>query len=329
MRRIGPIDDAHIPHRVAANVMPEVLLIKSDLERAAQWRDAFAAFDVEVRDWGDPGAAADIDYALVWQPPPGALAKFPHLKLIFSIGAGLDHLTGENILPPGVVVIRMVEDALTAGMTEFVLYNVLHFHRFMPQYEADQRDLVWHERLQIPAGARRVGILGLGVLGTAAATALARCGFAVAGWSRAEKHLAGVECYHGDRQLAALLRRSDILVCLLPLTPRTENIICADNLARLPAGAAFINAGRGGHVNEADLLAALNRGHLGGCALDVFATEPLPKTSPLWRHPRVRITPHIASMTLPAASAAHVTDNITRFRAGRALTHAVDFARGY
>ncbi len=309
--------------------MPEVLLVKSDIERASQWSEAFAGFDVEVRDWGSPGAAADIDYALVWQPEPGALAGFPRLKLIFSIGAGLDHLSGDDIVPPGVPVIRMVEDVLTAGMTEYVIYNVLRFHRFMPQYEADQRQRVWRERLQVPAWERRVGILGLGVLGGAAARALASLGFDVAGWSRTEKHLDGVVSYHGDRQLAHLLARTEILVCLLPLTARTINILNATNLAALPRGAFVINAGRGRHCDQADLLAALDSGHIAAAALDVFTTEPLQPTSPLWQHPKVHITPHVASMTLPSSSAKHVIDNITRHRAGQPLTHVADFARGY
>ena len=182
---------------------------------------------------------------------------------------------------------------------------------------------------QIPAQERRVGILGLGVLGGAAAGALAALGFDVAGWSRGEKQIPGVASYHGDRQLAPFLARSEILVCLLPLTPHTENILNAANLARLPKGAFVINAARGGHCIEADLLAALARGHIAGAALDVFRSEPLAQSSPLWRHPRVHITPHAASTTLPASSAKHVIDNITRFRAGRALTQVLDPGRGY
>ncbi|MGR3912950.1 MAG: glyoxylate/hydroxypyruvate reductase A [Gammaproteobacteria bacterium] len=309
--------------------MPEVLLIKTDYERNTAWHDAFADFDVEVREWGAPGDPADINYALVWQPQPGALAAFPNLQIIFSIGAGLDHLLGPGVLPRGVPVVRMVERALTAGMSEYVLYHVLRFHRKMAQYEAGQRARVWREILQTPAWERRIGMLGLGVLGADAARRLAALGFDVAGWSRGEKRIPGVDSYHGARALPRLLARSDILVCLLPLTAQTENILNAANLARLPKGAFVINAARGGHCVEADLLAALDRGHLSGAALDVFRREPLETSSPLWRHPRVHITPHIASMTLPASSAEHVTDNITRFRAGRKLTHQVDLARGY
>jgi len=312
--------------------MPEVLLIKDYLEQQAEWAAAFQGFDIEVRDWKAHEmreAAAEIDYALVWHPEPGALARLPNLKLIFSLGAGIDHLTGDGRVPPGVPVIRMVEETLTAGMTEYVLYQVLRFHRAMPEYEHNQRRRLWRELPQIPARRRRVGILGLGVLGGAAATALVSLGFDVAGWSRTEKRLAGVTSCAGNRQLPAFLARTDILVCLLPLTPETACIINAANLAQLPQGAFVINAGRGGHCVEADLLAALDSGHLAGAALDVFPSEPLPQHSPLWRHPRVSITPHAASKTLPASSARHVIDNITRFRAGRAVGPLADFARGY
>ncbi|CAJ2377224.1 MAG: Glyoxylate/hydroxypyruvate reductase A [Arenicellales bacterium IbO2] len=309
--------------------MPETLLIKTDFRRGAEWREAFAGFDVEVREWGAPGDPAEIDYALVWKPKPGALAAFPNLKIIFSIGAGIDHLLGEDVLPRGLPVVRMVERALTAGMTEYVLYHVLRFHRFMPQYEAGRREGAWREIPQTPAWRRRVGLLGLGVLGADAARALAALGFDVAGWSRGEKNIRGVASHHGARGLREMLARSEILVCLLPLTAQTENILNAETFAQLPKGAFVINAARGGHCMEEDLLAALESGHLAGAALDVFKTEPLEKSSPLWRHPRVYITPHIASMTVPATAAEHVMENIRRFRAGHELTHLADLAREY
>jgi len=277
----------------------------------------------------NPTLAAQIDYALVWAPRPGQLARLPNLKLIFSLGAGLDHLEGDGILPPAVPVIRMVEAQLTAGMTEYVLYHALRFHRDMPAYDAQQRRGEWRMLAQIPAGERRVGILGLGVLGAAAARALVSLGFDVAGWSRARKSITGVASFAGDGELPALLARSDILVCLLPLTAATASILCAANFAHLPPGAFVINAGRGGHCVEADLLAALDSGRIAGAALDVFSVEPLPADSPLWTHPRVAITPHAASKTLPASSARHVIANIRRHRNGQAAGPVANLARGY
>lgn len=311
--------------------MPEVLIIKDfgRPEQRAQWQNALQSSELAVRHWDAPGEKSEIDYALVWRPAPGALAEFPNLKVIFSMAAGLDHLRGRGVLPPGIPVVRMVEDTLTAGMTEYVLYQVLRFHRDMHNYELDSRARTWTMRPQRLASERRVGIMGLGVLGGAAARALVSLGFDVAGWSRSEKNLDGVVSFFGVAQLAEFLRRSEILVCLLPLTRETEGILNADSFAQLPRGAYIINAARGAHCDEAALLAALDSQHLGGAALDVFAQEPLPPTSPLWQHPKVSITPHIASATLPESSAQHVRDNIARFRVGKPLTHQVDFARGY
>ena len=309
--------------------MSETLLIKSDLDRADSWSDSFREFDINIVDWQEFTAVDDIDYALVWQPPPGFLTQFPNLRIVFSVGAGVDHLQGEGILPADVPVVRMVEQGLTAGMVEYVVYQVLHFHRHMPQYEQDKKARRWREIIQTPARERTVGILGLGVLGQAAAEFLVTLGFNVIGWSRSEKTIAGVKSYFGDDQLDAMLSASEILVCLLPLTERTRGIVNAGNLARLPRGACLVNAGRGACQVEADIIAALDTGQLAGAALDVFEVEPLPPTSPLWDHPKIRFTPHVASMTLPAYSAAHVYDNIKRFRANLSLTHVADMRRGY
>ncbi len=309
--------------------IPETLLIKSDLDRSGGWSNAFRDFDIDIVDWQEFADRNDIDYALVWQPPAGFLGQFPNLKIIFSVGAGVDHLKGENILPAGVPVVRMVEEALTAGMVEYVIYQTLRFHRHMPQYEQDQKNRRWHEIIQTPACERTVGILGLGALGQAAAGFLVALGFNVIGWSRTEKTIAGVTSYFGDEQLDAMLSASEILVCLLPCTERTRGILNAHNLGKLPAGAWLINAGRGACQIEADIITALDEGQLAGAALDVFEVEPLPESSPLWDHPKVCFTPHIASMTLPASAAVHVYNNIRRFRDNLPLTHVADMKRGY
>lgn len=309
--------------------MSETLLIKSDLDRADGWVNAFRDFNIELVDWQEFTDRDDIDYALVWQPSPGFLGQFPNLKIIFSIGAGIDHLKGEGVLPAGVPVVRMVEEGLTAGMVEYVIYQTLRFHRHMPQYEQDKRDHHWGEIVQIPTRDRTVGILGFGVLGQAAAGFLMTLGFNVIGWSRTEKTIPGVRSYFGDDQLDDMLCASEILVCLLPGTDRTQGILNADNLGKLPRGAWLINAGRGACQVEADIIAALDEGQLAGAALDVFEVEPLPKTSPVWDHPKIYFTPHVASMTLPASSAAHVYNNIERFRNNLPLTHVADMERGY
>lgn len=309
--------------------MPETLAIKSDFERFDEWIESFAHSDLIIVNWDDIEDASDIDYALVWKPETGALAKMPNLKIIFSIGAGLDHLKGDNILPPGIPVVRMVEQGLTNGMVEYVVYNTLRFHRFMPEYEQQQVKREWHGILQVPASQRTVGILGLGELGKSCADALVALGFSVSGWSRSEKQHPGVRCYFGDDQLDSMLSQTDILVCLLPLTEQTQGILNRQLLSKLPPGSYLINAGRGLLQVENDLLDLANDGQLQGLALDVFEVEPLAENSELWNHPKISITPHVASMTLPASSAIHVYDNITRYRKNESLTHVFDNDRGY
>ncbi len=307
------------------------LLLKSDIERGDAWQRALRACepDMTVHDWPYDGDPAEIEFALVWGPPRGALRDFPNLKAIFSIGAGIDHLASDPELPDGVPVVRMVEPGLTAGMTEFVILSVLTHHRFMLDYAIQQRDKVWREIPQIAAAQRTVGIMGLGVLGSEAADKLAAFGFDVAGWSRSPKERPGIATFHGDAGLAPFLARSAILICLLPLTPETQGILNARTFAALPRGAALISIGRGAHVVEADLLAALDSGQIGGASLDVFRDEPLPSESPFWTHPRVIMTPHVASMTIPDSAAEAVVANIRRLRAGQPLEHVVDLGRGY
>ena len=307
------------------------LLIKTDIDRGNAWAEALAANYPELKtvNWPFKGDPAEIDYALVWQPPKGELKRYPNLKAIFSVGAGIDHLASDPDLPAGVPVVRMVEPGLTAGMSEYVVLAVLNHHRFMLDYAAQRRARVWEEIPQLPAEARQVGILGLGVLGRDAAEKLKPFGFRLAGWSRSPKSITGVTCFHGSGGLDAFLGGTDILVCLLPLTAETTGILNGETFARLPPGAAVINVGRGKQLVEADLLAALDSGQIGGATLDVFQNEPLPEDHPFWAHPRVFMTPHIASMTVPQSAVRAVVANIQRLESGEALQHVVDLKRGY
>ena len=307
------------------------LLLKTEAGRGDSWRRALLAADpgLDLRQWPEVGDPADIEYALVWFPPKGALKSYPNLKVIFSIGAGIDHLASDPELPKGVPIVRMVEPGLTAGMTEFVLMSVLYHHRFMLDYAEQRRNKVWREIDQVPPWDRRVGIMGLGVLGGDVAEKLVALSFDVAGWSRSPKDLPGVACFHGPDGFIPFLNRSDILVCLLPLTAETTGILDARAFAALPEGAALVSVARGPHVVEADLLAALETGRLGAATLDVFQTEPLPPESPFWDHPRVVLTPHVASLTIPKTASEFVIDNIRRHQAGQPLLHVVDPDRGY
>lgn len=308
----------------------KTLLFKSDIERGGLWLDAFAeqAPDLKIEVWPYDGDPAAIDYALVWAPPAGELKSYPNLKVIFSVGAGIDHLKKDPELPE-LPVVRMVEPGLTAGMTEYVVWAVLHHHRFMLDYAAQQREERWEEINQIAARRRRVGILGLGHLGQDAAEKLAVFGFPLSGWSRTEKQVPGVRCHHGEAGLKDFLAESEILVALLPWTPETDGILDAATLAQLPRGAAVINAGRGGLQVEDDLLEALDSGQISGATLDVFREEPLPAGSRFYSHPRVVMTPHIASMTIPETAVGAVLEQIRRYEAGEELQHTVDFKRGY
>jgi len=276
---------------------------------------------------------AEVHYAAVWKPVPGELAAFPNLRVIFNLGAGVDALMADNTLP-GVPLVRVAVDDLTSRMTEYVVLHVLMHHRQELYLRESQRDKRWAPKYQWPAAAIGVGVMGLGTLGADAAMVLKRLGFRVAGWSRSEKRIDGVECFHGDGAIDAFLARTDILVSLLPLTPDTRHILNRGVFARLnrtsPLGApVLINAGRGGLQNEADILACLDDGTLGAASLDVFAQEPLPADSRFWTHPKVVLTPHNAADTDADAISRYVAEQITRFEAGGKLENMVDRGRGY
>jgi glyoxylate/hydroxypyruvate reductase A len=280
-----------------------------------------------------PFDPAEVHYAAVWKPRPGELAAFPNLRVIFNLGAGVDALMADASLPD-VPLVRVAVADLTERMTEYVVLHVLMHHRQELYLRQSQRERRWSPKYQWPAGALTVGIMGLGTLGAHAADVLRRIGFRVVGWSRSPKQIDGVECFHGTAQLSPFLRQSNILVCLLPLTPDTRHILNRDLLAQLnrdsPMGApVLINAGRGGLQNENDILRCLDDGTLGAASLDVFETEPLPADSPFWSHPKVVLTPHNAADTDADEISKYVAGQIERFEAGGALENVVDRARGY
>lgn len=307
------------------------LVFYSESDRFEAWRDALAEAvpDLDVYDWDAVPEPASVEFALVWTPPHGSLRRFPKLKAILNLGAGVDALLKDDDLPPGVPIVRMVDDDLAKSMGEYVLLHALRYHREVPRLEAQQRTHDWTIVESPTARHCRVGIMGLGGMGGEAARHLLAVDFDVAGWTRSPREMPGVECFHGAEGLGPFLARSDILVCLLPLTPETEGILDRDLFAQLPRGAYLINAGRGGHQVEADILAALDSGRLAGATLDVFRTEPLPPDSPFWTHPKVTVTPHNASVAHPRSAIRHVADSIRRVRAGEPLRHVVTREAGY
>lgn len=307
------------------------ILFRSTPAATARWRPLLGALlpDHEIRYWPEVGDKAAIEYALVWQPPPGLLASLPNLKLIFGLGAGIDHLLRDPELPRQVPIVRLVDPYMTDAMSEYIALSVLRLHRQDLDYLAQQRAGAWEEREQKNAAERPVGILGFGTLGRDAGRKLTALGFPVSGWSRSAKAIDDFETFSGTAGLEALLSRSEILVCLLPLTAETAGILNAGNFARLPRGAGIVNAGRGGHLVEDDLIPALDSGKLSGAVLDVFREEPLPPAHPFWRHPRIIVTPHVAAETHPPTAAPIIGEAIRRFEAGLPVANIVDLTWGY
>ena len=301
-----------------------------------RWKTRFEAVcgDRPVALLPDAGLdPAGVQYAAVWKPQPGALSAFKNLRAIFNLGAGVDALMADNSLPD-VPLVRVAVPDLTGRMTEYVVLHVLMHHRQEPYLRQSQRAKLWEPKYQWAANAITVGIMGLGTLGTDAAEVLLRLGFGVAGWSRSPRTIAGAECFHGAAQMDAFLRKTDILVCLLPLTAETHGILNRDVFAQLNRKSALgapvlINAGRGGLQNEVDILACLDDGTLAAASLDVFVEEPLPAESRFWSHPKVVLTPHNAADTDADEISKYVAAQIARFEAGGALENVVDRARGY
>ncbi|MFD2238264.1 2-hydroxyacid dehydrogenase [Aureimonas populi] len=272
---------------------------------------------------------ASVEYAVVWRPATGAMKRFVNLKAIVSLGAGIDHVLTDGELPRGVPIIRTVGADLTQRMKEYVVLHVLRHHRALPEMQANEAKVVWEQIVVPPATGRRVGVMGLGNLGAVAAQALANLGFRTVGWSRGPKEVAGVTTYAGAGEFGAFLEGTEILVCLLPLTDATQGILNADTFNRLPRGASIVNAARGPHLVDRDLLAALDAGQIGGATLDVFHIEPLPEDHPFWGHPKITVTPHVASLIDAPTGSRIVATNIRAFDEHGTVPDLADAGRGY
>ena len=309
---------------------PDTVLYRADPVRGQVWQQVFAAEapELALRIWPDSGPLDEVKYLVAWQAPPDLLGALPALRLLVSTGAGVDQFD-LTALPAHVDLMRMLEPGIIEGVLEYGVMAVLAAHRRLPEYIDQQRARNWLAHPLVPAAGRRVGVLGLGVLGRGLLERLRPFGFPLAGWSRRPQEIPGVRCHSGDEGLEPFLAGCDIAVCMLPLTPETEGIMDAKLFAGLPQGAWVMNVGRGGHCKEEDLVAALDSGHLGGAVLDVFQTEPLPQDNVLWSHPKVTVTPHIAGITDPRNASAFVVDCVTRAETGAPFKNVVDLNRGY
>ncbi|UWS34801.1 2-hydroxyacid dehydrogenase [Erwinia pyrifoliae] len=306
------------------------IVYKSDPERGRQWAALLAEMApfAHFRQWPDVGDPREVDYLVAWQPPDNLMQQFPGLKVLFSVGAGADQFDYAS-LPPHLPVVRMIEPGLIAGMVEYVTFAVLGLHRNMPRYLQQQRSGIWQAHFAPSAAQRRIGVMGLGSLGEAVLKPLLALGFDCGGWSRTPRELPGVHCWAGDEQRNEFLARSDILICLLPLTASTSGMLNATLFQQLPTGAGLVQVGRGAQLNHQDLIDALDSGQLGAAVLDVTAPEPLPDGHPFWQRPDIWLTPHIASQTRPESAVKALLENIRRFEAGENMVGVINRQQGY
>lgn len=305
------------------------IVYKSEPQRGEHWRARFAEQEPSLpfHIWPEVGDPAAVEYLVAWQPPAD-LSCFPQLRVIFSIGAGVDQFDLSS-LPPQVKLVRMLDPGITQGMVEYATLAVLALHRDLPRYLEAQRAARWQALPGLSAQRRRVGIMGLGNLGRAVCSQLQHLGFPVSGWSRSRHSLPGLTCFAGTGELPQFLSQVDILVCLLPLTEETRGILCADTFASLPEGACLVCAGRGGHLREQDLLDALASGQLQAAVVDVLEPEPPASEHPFWQHPRILLTPHIAATTQADSGGDVLLENIRLERAGLPIPGEVDRGAGY
>jgi glyoxylate/hydroxypyruvate reductase A len=310
--------------------MPTITIRMGD-ESPAEYIDEMHKLDpsLDIRVWPDVGNPADVDIAMVWKMPHGELAKFPNLKLIMSMAAGVDHVLGDPDMPRQVPLVRVTDPHMARSMSHWAAMNILRLHRETAYYEDLRSRREWAPERAFDTSAVQVGILGLGYLGTHVGKMLQGMGLKVQGWARSAKSIEGIKSFQGTDGLHEMVATTNYLLCLLPSTPETEGVMNADLFARMPKGSYVLNCGRGAQLVEPDLTAALDSGQIAGAALDVFTIEPLPQDHAFWTDSRIIMTPHHAAEVYPPAVAATFLDNIQRSREGRPLNGLVNLKIGY
>jgi glyoxylate/hydroxypyruvate reductase A len=307
-----------------------ILLYRGDGVTAPWARDfAQALPQAETVVWEEGQETAPCDYAVLWAPTPALLGQLAHVKAIFLMGAGVDAILKFGDALPEVPVIRLGDAGMGEQMAEYVAYAVLRYFRRFDEYEQQGRQGMWNPLAPRKKDAFTVGVLGLGKLGMPVLQALRQLGFPVRGWSRSPKDLPGVACYAGMDALDDFLSGTQVLVCMLPLTPETNNLLDRARLSQLPEGAYLVNVARGAQVAEPDLLALIRAGHIAGATLDVFRNEPLPAPHPFWSEPRITITPHISALTVREEAVRQIAHKITMLEQGEHVADVVDRKRGY
>jgi glyoxylate/hydroxypyruvate reductase A len=295
------------------------------------WRDALLALnpDLDIRIWPDIGNPADIEFLLVWKHPIGVLGQFKQAKAIQSLGAGVDHIFVDPNISTGIPIARIIDSYMASDIVQYVTAYALQHIKLVKRWAEKQQQQKWNKEPPFNLSEKMIGIMGMGFLGSKAAHVLSELDLNVSGWSQSEKNIPGIKHFTGDAEFSDFLSQSDMLICMLPLTDKTENILNSKTLSQLPKDAYLINVGRGSHLVEEDLLTALDSNHLSGACLDVFRQEPLPVEHPFWSHPKIQVTPHIASVTNPYTAAPQVYENYSRMLSGQALLRQIDAKKGY
>ena len=307
------------------------IVIISQKKDIKAWEDALKAMDpiLEVGVYPYDLNREQVDFALVWKHPHGVFEDYPNVKVIASMGAGVDHILQDPDLPQSVTLTRLIDEELTRDLAEFVRALVMNHLRKLSVYKYQEGTNVWQQHPYRNINEVNIGIMGLGVLGNHVAVQLRDLGFNLYGWSQSLKNIDGVRTYAGSSGLADFLAQSNILVCLLPLTDQTKDILNQQTFEQLPEKAFVINVARGEHLVDDDLIAMIDNGHLSGASLDVFRKEPLPADHPFWSHPKINITPHVASITNPVSAVKQILENYHRLQNGQPLVNVIDRARGY